>query len=107
MSYEEHELSAGEIAQAKETGAFLLDVREDWEWEICHIPGSSWIPMNSIPDRLDEIPKGKPIITICHHGVRSLNVAFFLMENGFPEVKSLRGGVDAYSWEVDSQMPRY
>lgn len=107
MSYEEHEITAAEIEEAKKNGAFLLDVREDWEYEICHIPGSTWIPMNSIPDRLGEIPKGKPIITICHHGVRSLNVLFYLQEQGFSEIKSLRGGVDAYSWEVDGAMLRY
>ena len=73
----------------------LLDVREPWEFERCHIEGSVSLPMNSIPARLQELPQDREIVVICHHGVRSFHVARFLDHNGFRRVINLTGGVDA------------
>lgn len=63
--------------------------------------------MQSIPNRLDELPKDSPIITICHHGMRSQQVAQFLLQNGFTDVINLTGGVNAWAAQVDNSMPTY
>lgn len=84
----------------------LLDVREPWEFETCHINNSILIPMGEIPHKLDQLNKDQPIVVICHHGHRSLRVAIFLEHSGF-EVINLDGGVDAWAKEVDPTMPKY
>ncbi|MEC4723009.1 rhodanese-like domain-containing protein [Noviherbaspirillum sp. CPCC 100848] len=85
----------------------LLDVREPWEFQTCHIEGSVPIPMNSIPARLQELDEETPIVCICHHGARSMSVAAFLERNGFPQVINLTGGVHAWALQVDNSMPTY
>ncbi|MBL4783665.1 MAG: hypothetical protein JKX92_15640 [Porticoccaceae bacterium] len=86
---------------------FLLDVREQNEFDYCHIEGSRLMPMQTIPNQLDELPKDKPIVTICHHGMRSQQVAQFLLHNGFTSVINLAGGVHAWASDVDTSMPTY
>ncbi|WP_018936690.1 rhodanese-like domain-containing protein [Thioalkalivibrio sp. ALJ24] len=85
----------------------LLDVREPWEFEHCHIEGSRLLPMGQIPARRDELDPRAEIVVICHHGVRSQQVAGFLERSGFRDVINLRGGVDAWAREVDVNMPVY
>ncbi|MBQ0725315.1 MAG: rhodanese [Cycloclasticus sp.] len=85
----------------------LLDVREVNEFDYCHIEGSLLMPMQSIPQRLADLPKDKAIVTICHHGMRSQQVAQFLLQNGFTDIINLTGGVNAWAAEVDNAMPRY
>lgn len=85
----------------------LLDVRELWEYERCHIPGAQLMPMNSIPARLGELDPGRETVVICHHGVRSYHVARFLEHNGFNHIINLSGGVDAWAKTVDRAMPLY
>ena len=86
---------------------FLLDVREPHEFEHCHISNSHLMPMRSIPDCLDQLPKNAPIVTICHHGMRSQQVAQFLIQNGFNDITNLVGGVNAWAADVDKAMPTY
>lgn len=85
----------------------LLDVREPWEWDRCSLPGSRHLPMNSVPTHLDSLDPAQPVVVICHHGVRSYQVAHFLDRNGFDAVFNLQGGVDAWAREVDPAMPVY
>jgi rhodanese-related sulfurtransferase len=85
----------------------LLDVRESNEYEYCHIEGSLHIPMNTIPNKLLEIHTDSPIVCICHHGVRSMQVAMFLEQSGFTDISNLTGGVDAWAIDVDNDMPTY
>jgi len=85
----------------------LLDVREPWEFQTCHIDGSVPIPMNSILARLQELEEDAPIVCICHHGARSMSVAVFLERNGFTQVTNLTGGVHAWALQVDNSMPTY
>lgn len=85
----------------------LLDVREPWEFETCRIKDSMPLPMRTIPARLGELDEDAPIVCICHHGARSMQVAHFLEQHGFTEVMNLTGGVDAWSRQVDPTMPRY
>jgi len=86
---------------------FLLDVREPWEFEACKIAGSQSLPMRSIPQRLAELDSDAEIVAICHHGMRSMQVAAFLEQNGFGKLYNLQGGVAAWAAQVDPQMPTY
>ncbi|UOO81619.1 sulfurtransferase [Uruburuella testudinis] len=85
----------------------LLDVREDDEVAICALSGHVHIPMNLIPLRHNELPDDQPIVVYCHHGMRSLYSAMYLADAGFEEVYNLQGGIDAWSVEIDTDMPRY
>jgi rhodanese-related sulfurtransferase len=85
----------------------LLDVREPWEYEVCHIKGSRLLPMRGIQGRVAELDPERETVVICHHGVRSYHVARFLEHNGFQNVVNLTGGVDAWAKEADPAMPTY
>jgi rhodanese-related sulfurtransferase len=104
-------LSAPELAQwlADDARAkpLLLDVREPWEFQTCHITGATAMPMRTVPARLADLDAGQPVVCICHHGARSMQVANFLEQNGFAEVINLTGGVHAWALQVDNSMPTY
>ncbi len=85
----------------------LLDVREVWEVELACLPGAANIPMGEIPSRLCELDAGREIVVVCHHGIRSAQVAVYLARQGFERVLNLRGGIDAWSREADASVPRY
>ncbi|MGA7860834.1 MAG: rhodanese-like domain-containing protein [Thermoplasmata archaeon] len=85
----------------------LLDVREDNERAVASIEPSRHIPMNSVPDRLVELPRDRRIIVFCHHGGRSYAVAGYLETEGFTDVTNLTGGIDEWSRRIDSKVPRY
>jgi rhodanese-related sulfurtransferase len=85
----------------------LLDVREPWEWDLCHLPGSILIPMHELPARVEELNKDAETVVICHHGIRSFHAARYLETVGFGDVINLSGGVAAWADEVDPAMPRY
>lgn len=98
-----------EILTNQPDDIFLLDVREVSEVSICHLPQSIHIPMNLIPLYLDKIPDDKMIIIYCHHGIRSLNVALYLIDNGFDEsqIYNLKNGIDDWAQNIDKTMIRY
>jgi rhodanese-related sulfurtransferase len=85
----------------------LLDVREPWELGICRIEGSLSIPMQQIPRACAELDRERPIVCICHHGIRSYQVARFLERQGFRRVINLEGGVAAWARDVDAEMATY
>lgn len=85
----------------------LLDVREDWEVETAPFPGATHIPMGAIADALDDLPRDRDIVVICHHGGRSFTVGLMLERAGFPQVVNLAGGIDGWSREVDPAVPAY
>jgi len=98
----------GAGSAARGAGApLLLDVREHWEYALCSLPGSVHVPMREIPARLNQLDPSRPIVCVCHHGVRSLQVAMFLEHRGFESVFNLQGGVDGWAREVDPTMPIY
>ncbi|MEO0421115.1 MAG: rhodanese-like domain-containing protein [Pseudomonadota bacterium] len=104
------ELDATEVAAqlaAGDEAAVLLDVREPWELDISSVTGAVHIPMNSIPGRVRELDPGKPLIVMCHHGVRSRQVAQWLAGQGFSDVANFDGGIDAWSRLIDPSVPRY
>jgi rhodanese-related sulfurtransferase len=104
------ELAPQEL-KAMLTGAgqpFLLDVREPWETTAVGFPGAHAMPMGDVPARANiELDPEERIVVICHHGVRSLNVANWLRNQGFEQAQSLRGGIDAWSRDVDPAVTRY
>ncbi|MFX7329204.1 rhodanese-like domain-containing protein, partial [Acinetobacter baumannii] len=69
--------------------------------------GSQLMPMNTVPAQLQELDPERPLVCVCHHGGRSMQVAIFLERNGFSNVFNLSGGVDAWALQVDSTMARY
>jgi rhodanese-related sulfurtransferase len=98
---------AARLAAEGENGPFLLDVRENWEFATCQIPGSVQIPMALVPIRISELDDDREIVCICHHGARSMQVAAFLERNGFADVTNLTGGIHAWAVQVDGAMPKY
>jgi len=85
----------------------LVDVREPWETQICKIAGAQLIPMGSIPVNLQKLDVDGEVICYCHHGVRSLDVAVWLRSQGVERARSMTGGIDRWSAEIDPRIPRY
>ncbi|NIP72289.1 MAG: sulfurtransferase [Gammaproteobacteria bacterium] len=96
-----------EHLEQADAAPLLLDVREPWEHQVCRIEGATLVPMRQIPRAVGELDSERDIVVICHHGVRSRQVGFFLERAGFDNVINLDGGVDAWAREVDPQMPTY
>lgn len=90
-----------------EAKLLLLDVREQDEFEFAHIKGSQHIPLSQIPQRLSEIDSSQGCVVICHHGIRSQQVAAFLLDSGFSNLYNLRGGIEAWSVDCDNTVLRY
>ncbi|HUN90110.1 MAG TPA: rhodanese-like domain-containing protein, partial [Terriglobales bacterium] len=104
------EITPEELKHKLDAGADLtvLDVREPWEFDAAHIHGSKLIPMDQIPGRVNqELDPEDHIVVICHHGIRSANVAAWLLQQGFERVQSLRGGIDRWSRTIDPKVPLY
>lgn len=96
------------LASANPNSPIVLDVREPWEHQVALIEGSTLMPMGDVPSRaFQELDPEAHIVTVCHHGVRSMNVAVWLRNQGFENSQSLRGGIDAWSAEIDPTVPRY
>ena len=105
------QLSATELARWRADAArpapLLVDVREPWEFDVCHIAGSRHIPLGQLPAHVDDLPQDRPLVLVCHHGNRSHHAAAWLQRIGFQDVHNLRGGVAAWAHEVDPEMPVY
>jgi len=89
----------------------LLDVREPWEVQRAALSLAGvrtvCIPMQEIPSRLNELEFSQPILGLCHHGMRSLQVVAFLERQGYERVYNIAGGIDAWAREVDASVPTY
>lgn len=105
----DYEISATEAAALLKDGKTrLVDVRELWEFETANVEGSVLIPMGDVPARAhQELDPEERLVVMCHHGMRSMNVTVWLRNQGFEQVQSMRGGIDAWSAEVDAGVPRY
>ena len=104
------EISAHDLNQRLADGQDqlqLIDVREDWEYEHCQIAHSIHVVLHSIPERLAEFDRQKPLVLICHHGVRSLMACQYLEQQGFSNLYNLTGGIDAWSNDVDPTIQKY
>jgi len=100
--------TAHTLQQADDVFLFL-DCREREEHALARIPGTVLIPMGELASRLDELEsfRARRIVVHCHHGGRSMRVTEWLRRQGFPCVQNLAGGIDAWSQEIDSRVPRY
>lgn len=88
-------------------GGTLLDVREPWETALTNLKPAIFIPMQELPARLAELDRDRPLIVMCHHGIRSQHTAHWLEQNGYLTVFSMTGGIDAWSRELDPEIPVY
>lgn len=84
----------------------LLDCREPSEFAVCRLPGAVLIPLGELSERLDEVDSSRPVLVYCHHGVRSTSAVVILRAAGV-SAAHIRGGIDAWSLEVDPSVPRY
>ena len=106
----EPEISPQAFAQLRQqpNAPLLLDVREPWEYQSAHLPESLLMPMGEVASRAHtELDPDAPVVVMCHHGARSLNVALWLRDQGFSHAQSLAGGIDAWSRSIDPDIPRY
>ncbi|MDO4906100.1 MAG: rhodanese-like domain-containing protein [Lautropia sp.] len=101
-----HELAEW-LAGPHDRHPFLLDVREEWEFELAHLPNSVLIPLGELNHHLNRLPIDRPVVIICHHGVRSLMAGRILSHHGLEAIYDLRGGIDAWSVEIDRSIRRY
>jgi len=85
----------------------LIDVREQFEWDICHIPGARLIPLGQLPSRMSELDSADEIVLQCKSGARSARALHLLQEAGFAKLSNLEGGILAWSDQVDSSVPKY
>jgi len=86
----------------------LVDVREQWEFNTAHIENSLLMPMGDVPSRAhQELDEDEPILVLCHHGARSLNVTMWLRQQGFAQAQSIAGGIESWSRQIDPTIPRY
>ncbi len=85
----------------------LLDIRDDWERAIGSLAGSIDISMSALPASLDRLSPDSAVVVLCHHGMRSYQVALWLRDQGFENAFSVAGGIDAWSIEVDPSTARY
>ena len=104
---EKEPLEVKAMLDANKSDIMLLDVREQWEYDLCHIPNSIHIPLSDITTRISELQKSGPIIIICHNGRRSLNIGLELITKGFDNVINLKGGVDQSADDIDNTMAKY
>lgn len=105
----EFEISPELVYEMIEAGEdpILLDVREDWEWEQAHLEGAIHIPLTELDARIEQLDPRSEVIVYCHHGDRSVDGCLRLWEHGFRKVRSLTGGIEAWSELIDPTVPRY
>jgi rhodanese-related sulfurtransferase len=98
-------------SQAPNGTTMVLDVREAWEVQTACVTPQGFelvkIPMHTIPPRIAELDRDQPIAVLCHHGARSMQVAAFLVQQGFSHVANIAGGIHAWSLQVDPSVPTY
>ncbi len=85
----------------------IVDVREQWEYDLVHLPVSMLIPLNTLAARAKDLDPSRSYALLCHHGMRSEMAANWLMQHGFSRLINIDGGIDAWSLDVDPSLPRY
>jgi rhodanese-related sulfurtransferase len=103
------QISAKEVNERVGRGdkLLLVDVREQWEYDLSKIPGAKLIPLGTLPANLNALLDADEVICYCHHGMRSLDAVVWLRQQGVENAKSMAGGIERWSVEVDPQIPRY
>ncbi|HXW54431.1 MAG TPA: rhodanese-like domain-containing protein [Candidatus Cybelea sp.] len=105
----EMEIDPRSVEERLGRGASFLfvDVREHWEHDLCRIEGATLIPLREIPAQLARFGNAEEVILFCHHGMRSLDAAAWLRSQGIGRARSMAGGIDRWSREIDPAVPRY
>jgi len=85
----------------------LVDVREPVEYNICRLPGAALVPLAVLPANVNKLLEAEEVICYCHHGMRSLDAAVWLRQQGVESAKSMAGGIERWSLEIDPSVPRY
>ncbi len=108
MNIEPLDLPMTEFLRWRDEGRSLslVDCREPWEWELARLEGARLAPLGELDVHADDLPRDRPVVVYCHHGVRSRHGALLLREAGLSAF-SLAGGIDHYSRTVDETVPRY
>jgi len=103
------EVAPSEVKQSLDRGEKVLfvDVREPWEHQLCRIEGSQLIPLGQIAANLPTFENAESVVVFCHSGRRSLDAAAWLRSQGVPSARSMAGGIDRWSREIDPSVPRY
>lgn len=103
------EISVQDLHQLIEAGeeCYIIDVRTSEEIKKAAFPKATHIPLSELATSVVNIPQDKLVITVCHHGARSLKACYLLKERGFDKVLSLRGGIDLWSKIIDLSIPQY
>ena len=103
------QVSPTELQEKIQSGKkpFLLDVREEFERDICKLTDDKHIPMKEIPMRYSELDSSSEIVVYCRSGQRSMNVCNFLAQAGFEKISNLAGGILAWSDQIDPSLPKY
>lgn len=103
------DISVRRLEEMRKTGEehTLLDIREEEELAISSIDGAVHIPMNTLPENLDQLTKDHPIVVMCHVGGRSSQVCAWLNSYGFENAVNLEGGISAWSADIDPSVPSY
>jgi rhodanese-related sulfurtransferase len=106
---DELEIKPADVKERLDRGEslVLVDVREQWEYDVCRIEGARLVPLSSLAASLNTLPDVDEVICYCHHGMRSLDAAAWLRFQGFAKAKSLAGGIERWSVEIDPRVPRY
>jgi rhodanese-related sulfurtransferase len=107
--YANMEVAPGEVKDKLARGEkfVFVDVREKWEYDTTHIEGSVLIPLREIPANLPRLEAADEVVLFCHHGMRSLDAAAWLRSQGVTGARSMAGGIDRWSAEIDPNVPRY
>jgi rhodanese-related sulfurtransferase len=92
---------------ARDDKVLFVDVREPWEYQTTHIEGSVLIPLGQIPSNLARLENAEQLVLFCHHGIRSLDAAAWLRAQGVESARSMAGGIERWSTEIDPSVPRY
>lgn len=95
------------IEMQQQEPPLILDVREPFEFQIANVQPSLHIPMGELQQRIVDLNKTQAVVVLCHHGIRSQQVADYLAYLGFSSVFNLTGGIDAWSSQCDATVPRY
>lgn len=108
-NFVESDITPQELKREIDSGKnpFLLDVREEFEYSICHLESSTLIPLDQLPGRLIELDENREIVVYCHVGIRSTAAVSLLKRSGFTKVRNLLGGIDEWARQVDPITPRY
>lgn len=103
------EITPKEVKQRLERGEKLLlvDVRQQWEFDLCRIEGAKLVPLNTLPSSVEAVAHADEVIVYCHHGRRSLDAVVFLRQQGVEGARSMAGGIERWSTEIDPTVPRY